>query len=198
MRALRRPAAIGLLLAAYAPLAQAQPSAAWGVGPLMQSLSQVQAASASFTETKTMAMLKTPLQTSGTLRYVAPDYVRKTVTAPMRQDFVLQSGAVTLTTGSQTQQFSLSQALPLAGLVEGVRATLAGDLPTLQRYYTIEFSGGADAWQLLLRPRDAGLRHFLSWLSIRGSGNRVTEIDTGGAGGDLTRMSVDETIDHAP
>jgi hypothetical protein len=164
----------------------------------MQSLSQVQAASASFTETKTMAMLKTPLQTSGTLRYVAPDYVRKTVTAPMRQDFVLQSGAVTLTTGSQTQQFSLSQALPLAGLVEGVRATLAGDLPTLQRYYTIEFRGGADAWQLLLRPRDAGLRHFLSWLSIRGSGNRVTEIDTGGAGGDLTRMSVDETIDHAP
>jgi Outer membrane lipoprotein carrier protein LolA-like len=190
--------AIGLLLATTAPLASAQSSTAWGLEPLMQSLAQVHAASAEFTETKTMAVLKTPLQTSGTLRYVAPDYLRKTVLAPTRQDFVLQNAAVTLTTGGKTQQFNLSQAPPLAGLVEGVRATLAGDLPTLQRYYTIALSGSADTWQLLLRPRDAGLSHVLSWLSIRGSENRVTEIDTGGAGGDLTRMSVDETIDHAP
>ncbi|HEX3982078.1 MAG TPA: hypothetical protein VHX12_00145, partial [Acidisoma sp.] len=65
-------------------------------------------------------------------------------------------------------------------------------------YYTIDLSGNAETWQLLLRPRDAGLGHFLTWLSIRGSGNKVTEIDTGGARGDLTRMSVDETIDHGP
>jgi hypothetical protein len=164
----------------------------------MRSLARVQAASATFTETKTLAMLKTPLQTSGTLRYVAPDYVRKTVLAPTRQDFVLRKGVVTLTTGGRTQRFDLSEAPPLAGLVEGVRATLAGDLPTLQRYYTVALSGSADTWQLLLRPRDAGLSHFLSWLSVRGSENRVTEIDSGGARGDLTRMSVDETIDHAP
>jgi hypothetical protein len=163
----------------------------------MRSLARVQAASAVFTETTTMAVLKTPLQTSGTLRYVAPDFVRQTVLAPSRQDFVLRNDAVTLTAGGRTQQFNLSQALPLAGLVEGVRATLAGDLPTLQRYYGIQLSGSAQTWQLLLRPRDAGLRQFLSWLSIRGSGNRVTEIDTGGAGARLTRMSVDETIDHA-
>ncbi len=197
MRALRPLVVISLLLAANLPLAHAQSDPGWGIGPLMRSLAQVQAASAVFTETTTMAVLKTPLQTSGTLRYVAPDFVRQTVLAPSRQDFVLRNDAVTLTAGGRTQQFNLSQALPLAGLVEGVRATLAGDLPTLQRYYGIQLSGSAQSWQLLLRPRDAGLRQFLSWLSIRGSGNRVTEIDTGGAGGRLTRMSVDETIDHA-
>jgi hypothetical protein len=179
-------------------LAQARSAAAWGLASLMQSLAEVKAASATFTETKTLALLKTPLQSSGRLRYVAPDYVRKTVLAPAPQDFVLQKDAVTMTASGKIQHFDLSQAPPLAGLVEGVRATLAGDLATLQRYYTIDLSGNAETWQLLLRPRDAGLGHFLTWLSIRGSGNKVTEIDTGGARGDLTRMSVDETIDHGP
>jgi hypothetical protein len=194
MRALPPLAAIALVFAAWAP-AQAAP--AWGVAPLMQSLAQVRAASATFTETTTMAVLKTPLKSSGTLRFVAPDYVRKIVLTPNRQDFVLQNGTVTLTSAGWTQRFSLSEAPPLAGLVEGVRATLAGDLPTLQRYYAIQLSGSAATWQLLLRPSDPGVRRILSWLSIRGSGDRVTEIDTGGARGDLTRMSVDETIDDA-
>jgi hypothetical protein len=198
MRTARPLAALGVLLAALALAAPARPAPAWGLGPLMQSLAEVHGAAATFTETKTLALLKTPLETSGTLRYVAPDYVRKTVLAPSPQDFVLQNGVVTLTAAGRTRQFSLSQAPPLAGLVEGVRAALAGDLPTLDRYYTIQLSGGAARWQLLLRPRDAGLSRFLSWLSIGGSGNRITEIDTGGAHGDLTRMSIDETIDHAP
>ena len=197
MRAARCLAALGLFLAAAVPLAQAQ-TAAWGLAPLMQSLAQVKSASATFTETKTMVLLKTPLQASGTLRYVAPDYVRKTVLAPSRQDFVLQHGKVTLTVGGKTQHFDLSQAPPLAGLVEGVRATLAGDLPMLQRYYAINLSGNATRWQMVLRPRDPALLHVISWLSIQGSGNQLTEIDTGGAHGDLTRMSVTETIDLAP
>lgn len=186
---------LGALLAAPS-LAHAQ--TAWGIGPLMQSLAEVKSASATFTETKTMAVLKTPLETSGTLRYVAPDYLRKTIETPTRQDFVLQNGTVTLTSDGKTQHFDLSQAPPLAGLVEGVRATLAGDRPALQRYYTIALSGSAENWQLVLHPRDAGLSRFLTWLSIRGSQNRVTEIDTGAAGDTLTRMRVDETIDHGP
>jgi hypothetical protein len=190
MRAIRPLAAALLCLAAAAPAPR------WGLGPLMQSLAAVHGADATFTEIKTMALLTTPLRTSGTLRYRVPDYLRKTVLTPSRQDFVLQGNAVTLTIAGRTQRFDLSQAPSLAGLVEGVRATLAGDLPSLRQYYVIQLSGGAALWQLLLRPRDAALGHVLSWMSIQGSGNRVTEVDTGGAHGDLTRMSVDETPDH--
>jgi hypothetical protein len=137
-----------------------------------------------------MALLKAPLQSSGTLRYVAPDYLRKTVLSPLREDFVLQNDTVTLTADGQTHRFALDQAPPLAGLVEGVRATLAGDERTLRAYYRIDLSGGPQGWQLLLRPRDPASARILSWLSIRGSGARVTEIDSGGAQGDLTRMTV--------
>jgi Outer membrane lipoprotein carrier protein LolA-like len=191
---IRRLAAIGLLLCAAMTGASAQTTAAWTLGTLMSALSGVRSASADFTETKTMALLKTPLQTSGTLRYVAPDYMRKTVLSPTVEDFVLQSGVVTLTAQGQTHRFDLTQAPPLAGLVEGVRATLAGDEATLRRYYTMSLSGGPQQWQLLLRPTDPALGRLVSWLSIRGSGARVTEIDTGGAHGDLTRMSVRESV----
>ncbi|MDE2240741.1 MAG: outer membrane lipoprotein carrier protein LolA, partial [Rhodospirillales bacterium] len=147
---------------------------------LMAQLAQVRSASASFTQTKTMAMLTTPLQSRGTLSYEAPDYVRKTTLAPERQDFVLQDGKVTLTMNGQTKRFTLSQAPQLAGLVEGVRATLAGDLPELQRYYGVSLSGGQTHWQILLRPHDASLAKMLAWMSVTGTGNRITEIDSAG------------------
>ncbi len=165
---------------------------------LMAQLAKVPAASASFTETKSLALLTTTLRSSGTLSYTAPDYVRKTTLSPAPQDFVLQNSSVTLTMNGQTKQFTLSQAPQLAGLVEGVRATLAGDLPTLQRYYSLSLSGGPDQWQLLLRPRDSALAKMLAWMSITGDGNRITEIDSADAKGGETKMQVSETIQHAP
>ena len=62
--------------------ALAQP--AWGLGALMQSLAQIRSASASFTESKTLPMLNAPLLASGTLDYVAPDYIRKTTAMACR------------------------------------------------------------------------------------------------------------------
>ena len=175
----------------------AQTSPGFTLPGLMAGLAQVRAASASFTETKNLALLTTPLQSSGTLRYTAPDYVRKTTLAPARQDFVLQGDTVTLTINGETKRFTLAQAPQLAGLVEGVRATLAGDLPELQRYYTLSLSGNAAHWQLLMRPRDAGLAKMMAWMSVTGTEDRITEIDSVGAKGDETKMQVNETIQHA-
>jgi hypothetical protein len=196
MRALRQLVLIGLILAA--PTARAETTApGWDLAALMRSLATVQSASGTFTQTVTMALLKAPLHSSGTLRYVAPDYLRQTVLAPSREDFILQKDKVTLTTDGQTHEFTLSQAPQLAVLVEGVRATLAGDEAALDSRYTIALSGGPTDWQLLLRPRDPALTRILSWLSLRGSGARVTEIDTGGAHGDLTRMTVQDAAADA-
>lgn len=195
MRVLGHLVLIGLILAA--PTARAATAAGWDFAILMKSLAAVRSASGSFTQTETMALLKAPLHSSGTLRYVAPDYLRQTVLAPSREDFVLQGDRVTLTADGQTHAFSLSQAPQLDVLVEGVRATLAGDAAGLASRYTIALSGGPEDWQLLLRPKDPALTRILSWLSIRGSGAHITEIDTGGAHGDLTRMTVQEAAADA-
>jgi hypothetical protein len=81
--------------------------------------------------------------------------------------------------------------------VEGIRATLAGDLPTLDRFYTVQLTGTAAQWQLLLRPRDAGVTGFIKWIIIQGSQNRMTAIDTASGNGDHSEMGISEDLSDA-
>ena len=188
-----------LCLAAGAPAALAQPAAAWGLPQLMQNLARVRSASASFTERTTVQVLSVPLLTSGSLTYVAPGYVRKTTVAPILENFVLDHGQVTMTGGPdhQTHVFSLTDDPRIGGLIEGIRATLAGDLPALQRFYNLRLSGNATNWQLLLQPKDAALTRFLKWMLIKGSQNRIDAIDTASGDGDHSEMAVTEDVGDA-
>ncbi len=171
-------------------------AATWGLPDLMHGLAQVHSASARFTERKTIQALSAPLLVSGTLRYVAPDYVRKTTLAPVPENFVLDQGQITMTGPDQKSQvFAVAGNPMIGGLVEGVRATLAGDLPALEQFYTIQLSGDAAQWQILLRPRDKNAAHFLSWMIIQGAAQKITAIDTQNANGDHAEMGVSEDID---
>ncbi len=187
------------MLAGGAHCAVAQPGNGWSLPQLMHNLAQVRSASASFTERKTMRMLSAPLVAAGSLTYVAPGYVRKTTRSPIPEDFVLNHNQVSLSGGPdhQAHVFSLAQAPQLSGLVEGIRATLAGDLPTLQQFYNVRFSGTSTQWQLLLQPKNPALNRFIAWMCISGSKNRIEEIDTASANGDRSSMSVTETINAA-
>jgi len=163
---------------------------------LMRSLAQVKSASAQFTEWKTMHMLSAPVQTTGTLGYVAPDHMQKITQTPVSETFVLEGDTITLSGGPdhQTHTFSIAQYPQIGGLVEGVRATLAGDLPTLERYYTVQLSGGAADWQLLLQPKDVDLTRFVKWIRIQGSGDRIEKIATESSDGDHSEMSIVEDV----
>jgi hypothetical protein len=171
----------------------------WSLPQLMQSMAQVRAASARFSERQTVPMLTTPLLSAGTLSYVAPDVVRKITTSPARQDFVLDHGVVTLTgLDQQTHRFSVSQAPQIAGLVEGIRATLAGDLPALQRVYTVRLTGNAASWQLLMQPKDPDVARFVKWIIIQGSENRINAVDTASSDGGHSEMGITEDQRNVP
>ena len=188
-----------ILLAAPVPQVMAQPAADWGLLQLMHSLSRVKSASARFNERQTMHMLNTPLATSGTLQYVAPDWMQKTTASPLPERFVLDRGQVTIISGAdnQTNVFSLSDYPQIGGLVEGVIATLGGNLPMLRRFFVVGLSGGPQAWQLLLRPKDAALARFIAWMTISGDGNRIDVIDTQNSNGDHSEMSIVEDVADA-
>jgi hypothetical protein len=201
MRLKRFLALLCILVSGGAPCAMAQPAAAsWGLPQLMHELARVHSASARFTERNTVQMLSAPLVASGSLTYVAPDYMRKTTLSPEPEDFILDHDQVTITGGpdNQTHSFSLAGDPRIGGLVEGVRATLAGDLPTLDRFYAVRLTGTEADWQLLLQPKDAGLMHFIKWIIIRGSQNRITVIDTASRDGDHSEMGILEDVNDAP
>jgi hypothetical protein len=190
---------VWLCTVALAFPAAAQPSTGWGLPQLMESLAQVRSSSARFTERQTMHVLTTPLITSGTLHYVAPDLIDKTTTSPVPERFVLDHGEVTITGGTdnQTHVFALSAYPQIGGLVEGIVATLAGDLPRLDRFYTVQLAGSSQDWQLLLQPKGAELARFIAWIRIGGDGDRIDVIDTQSSNGDHSEMSVAEDVDNA-
>ncbi len=185
----------GCFALGWAPATEAAP-AGWGLATLMQSMARIRSASASFTETRTLPMLTAPLLASGSLDYVAPDYIRKRTTAPVREDFVLHGDEITMTggPGSETQRFSLGQAPGFGELAEGIRATLAGDLPALQQSFVMRLSGAPSGWQLVLQPKDAQARHFIAWIAIRGDGDAISGVDTASGDGGHSEMRITE--DH--
>jgi outer membrane lipoprotein-sorting protein len=178
-----------LCLLAAAP---AHAQSAWGLQQLMQSLAQTRSATASFSERQTSPVLSAPLTSTGTLIYVAPNYLRKTTTSPAPESFTLDHDQITLTssTSGGTHVFTINQDPRIAGLVQGIRATLAGDLPTLEQYYTVSLSGDADNWQILLQPKTAPLTRFLRAITITGAQGHIANIDTASADGSDSRMSI--------
>jgi hypothetical protein len=183
------------LAASYAQPVVAK-DADWGLRPLMAELARVASASARFTERKTMHVLSAPMLASGTLTYIAPSRMEKTTLSPMAERFVLDHEEVSIAggPGSRTERFSLAKAPQIAGLVAGIRATLAGDLATLETYYVVQVSGTESVWRLNLQPRSAASARFVRRISILGNQDRISEIDTESPNGDHSEMMISETV----
>ena len=182
------------LLAAAATQSAPGPGHAWDVGQLMQEFKQVKAASGQFVERKTLKVLTEPLVSSGTLLYVAPDQLQKITVAPTRERLAVDRDKLTIEGGPEgrTRVFSLSDYPEIAVFVEGIRATLAGDLGTLARFYEFELAGSAEDWRLSLRPKDAKIRDLVKWIRIDGSDHSIRRVDTEQGDGGRSEMSIVE------
>ena len=173
-----------------------QAGQAWGITQLMQSLRQVKSASGQFTERKTMRMLSEPLIASGILLYLAPDQVQKITVLPQRERIAVRGDTVTIDGGQdeRSRTLSLSDYPEIGGIIEGIRATLAGDLPTLSRFYTVRLEGNATDWRLVLQPTAPKLQKIVKSIRIAGKGNKIHTVETEDDDGDLFQMSIVEDV----
>jgi hypothetical protein len=186
----RLKALAGFVLALLAAPALAE-EAPWGLVPLMAQLHAVKQAQAHFIERKTAAMLTTPVESAGTLGYVAPDRLEKVTLTPAPDDTLLQGDMLT---GVQANGDKFSVSLvdhpEVGALVEGVRSTMAGDLDTLGRYYSIDFGGNPSDWHLALTPLDRSVRDKVDAIRIEGAGNQLKTITVHEKDGDQSVMTV--------
>jgi outer membrane lipoprotein-sorting protein len=175
------------LLAALALCVAVAPAASQALSApaLMQRLRDVASSEARFTETRESALLKAPLVTSGRLVWKRPDRLEKHVEAPFAESTVIEGTRVTITRPADRAARTVSvPAGPAQALVEALRATLAGDLPALERHFDLRVAGSADAWTLTLLPRDASVTAFVTRVDIAGAGAQLTAIDVLEAGGE--------------
>ena len=172
--------------------AEAGDAAGWDIKRLMQELAQVKTAQGRFVERKHLAILNAPLELSGTLVYVAPSRLEKHTLAPRPESLVLEREELTIESRERNQRRTLVlQDYPVVwAFVESIRSTLAGDLPTLSRFYQVSLDGGERRWRLTLKPSEPGMRDVVSEIRISGDRSWINAIEIIETGGDRSVMTI--------
>jgi outer membrane lipoprotein-sorting protein len=164
---------------------------AWGLPDLMRMLARHKSANATFTEKKFIAVMDQPLESAGELSYTAPDKLEKRTLTPKVEIMTLDGDQLSVQrAGRRRMSVSLQSRPEAAAFVESVRGTMSGDLNALQKYYTLELSGRADAWKLALVPTQPGMLKIMSRIRIEGTQDALTLIVFDQADGDRSEMHI--------
>ena len=160
---------------------------AWSTRDLMSLMAGVNESETSFVETRHSSLLKAPLVLTGRLVYRRPSRLEKHVQSPYAESTVIEGSQVSVTRGNgQPSRTVTVPAGAAQALVESLRATLAGDLPALERHFTVSVTGEQGAWALTLLPRDAALSDFVKRVEITGADAKLGRIEMLEGSGDRT------------
>lgn len=181
---------LSLLLTSLARAETVVPAANWTIDQLMQSLASVSASQASFVETKSIAMLDKPVESSGLLFYRAPDRLEKRTLKPKAESMLLDQDILTVEQRGKKRDLSLQRYPEVAAFIDSIRGTLAGDRKALERSYQLMLSGDAQQWRLGLLPIDPKMQQAVAKISIAGSGNVLRTITIKQADGDSSLMTI--------
>jgi outer membrane lipoprotein-sorting protein len=181
-----------LLVASVMSLAHAA-DAPWDIERLMQALAKVNVGRADFVETKTIAMLEKPVVSSGQLFYVAPDKLEKRTLKPRPESMIVEGNTLVIERGRQNMTLQVDSAPELAGFVNSIRGTLAGDRKALERSFALSLEGPPQRWLLTLKPRDARMAAAVTSIRITGALDDVRSVEILQADGDRSVMTISRT-----
>jgi len=165
-------------------------AAEWNIDQLMQSLAKIKFGRASFVEKKYLAMLDRPVESSGELSFAAPDHLEKRTLRPQPENMVLDGGTLRIERGNQSYTLPLQQYPELAGFIDSIRGTLAGDRKALERAFSLKLEGNAGRWTLLLKPADASMARAVHLIRIGGAADEVRSVEIIQTDGDRSVMSI--------
>ena len=197
-RADRRAVLAGAFALLAAGAAPARAQAQFDLPQLMQTLAQVKAGEATFTETRTVAMLERTLQSSGRLSFEAPDsFVRETL-KPRREKIAVVGNSVTMSLGARTRTVPLDSVPEAAVIMEAIRGTLTGNRDAIERNFTPSVTGTPQRWALELKPREPRLRELVIALRLVGERALVREVTVAMADGDKSVMTIEPITTTPP
>jgi outer membrane lipoprotein-sorting protein len=186
--------AVAAIAAASALLVWSAPAfAAWDLQQLMDSLAQNKSGRAAFVETKRIAMLDRPIESSGELLYTAPDRLEKRTLKPKPESLIVQGGELVIERGGRNYRVQLDAQPQLAAFIDSIRGTLAGDRQALERSYRLSLEGTQQDWVLQLVPANASMRGVIKRIRIAGAQDQVKSVEISQADGDSSLMVIDKS-----
>lgn len=184
-------ASLLLFGAAAGSAAAAPPPAAGGdLDALMTLLAKRQHGQVQFVEQQFLAVLDHPLESSGEMRYDAPDRLEKRTLAPRAETLVLAGGVLTVDRGKSHRVVDLHAYPQAQPFIESVRATLAGDRGALEKLFTLEFDGSLARWTLTLVPKDAKVKRSVAQVRIDGAQDQLLKVEIRQSDGDRSLMTL--------
>ncbi len=176
----------------------------WNLEQLMNGLSQIRSSHATFVETKSIAMLTAPIESSGELIYKAPDHLEKRTLKPKAELMILDQDSLLIEMGKQQnfpmtndahfQRYRLQlQDYPeIAVFIDSVRGTLAGDLNALKNNYELSLVGEKKDWTLSLIPTNEKMQVIVQCIKISGTNDLIHSIEIRQTDGDSSLMRIEQ------
>jgi hypothetical protein len=202
-RTLRLPVLflIWLFLPCPAPMSLAQPapqperaaeSTGWNVEQLMEGLAKNRQTEVRFEETAFSNLLTQPLKTQGILRFTPPTRLEKHITAPHDERYLVDGDTVLFESKAKgtNRTLSLHDYPALLAFIEAFRSTLANDVITLKRFYSVTLQGEPQRWVLILRPLDKSVQELVESIRFSGEREQVSIIEIRAPDGDRSVMVI--------
>ena len=189
--ATRWPALLALaaLLAVSPPIVR---SSSDDLQELMSLLAARRHGQVDFVEQHFLAVLKRPVESFGVMTYDAPHRLEKRTVEPRPERLVLDGDEITVERKGHTHVLELAAYPSLLPFIESLRATMAGDLPALERAFNVDFAGNVERWTLTLYPRDSKVSSTVSRVRIDGSRDVLSKVEIFEANGDRSLMTLRE------
>jgi len=167
-------------------------AAEWNIDQLMHSLAQIRTDHARFVETKSIAMLDKPIESSGELLYIAPDHLEKRTLKPKPESMTVDGSTLLIERGRQKHRLQLQDYPELAAFIDSIRGTLAGDRNALEHHYKLSLEGTTAHWMLQLLPVDEKMQAVVKNIRITGVENTVRSIEITQRDGDSSLMLIEK------
>jgi hypothetical protein len=185
-----RLVALAVCVAFAAAASSAAPLDSFDLNEVMGLLAMRQHGRVEFVEQQFLAVLNHPIESSGELRYDAPDRLEKRTLEPRAETLVLSGGVLTVERAHSRRVMDLHAYPQVQPFVESIRATLAGDRSALERLFRIDFVGSVARWTLTLVPLDSKVKQSVSQVRIDGARDQLLRVEIRQPDGDRSLMTL--------
>jgi len=168
----------------------AAPPALGDLDEVMGLLAMRQHGRVEFIEQHFLAVLNHPIESSGELRYDAPDRLEKRTLKPHAETLVLSGGILTVERAHSRRVMDLHAYPQVQPFVESIRATLAGDRSALERLFHLDFTGNVARWTLTLVPLESKIKQSVKQVRIDGVRDQLLKVEIRQPDGDRSLMTL--------
>jgi hypothetical protein len=168
---------------------------------LAQRSQAIQSLEGTFAQQKTIAVLPVPLSSNGRFSFEQGKEVVWETLIPVQSRLTLTPGGISFADAKGEQKTSAQAQAQQAGaeiVAKIFMGVIAGELDSLQDYFTLNATGTTADWQIQLVPRSANLSAYIATIELRG-GEYTEHLDIAEANGDKTYIvfTTDKVV-HKP